>query len=178
MNKRRWWNGGCVTPVFLAAVAVSRAQTFTTLVNFNVTNGANPTHVSLVQGTDGNFYGTTYYGGAYNYGTIFGMSPDGRLTTLHSFQQSDGAYPIAGVIQGADGTFYGTTYQGGTNGSGNIFAFMPGGALTILHTFTGSDGAYPFGGLVQAANGVFYGTTSNGGAYGFGTVYKLSLIHI
>src|ERR1700724_53468 len=99
-----------------ALVATLSAQTFTTLANFNVTNGANPTHSGLVQATNGKFYGTTFYGGASNYGTIFSMTPSGKLTTIYSFQMTDGAV-------------YGTTSQGGLNGVGTVFAIIPGGTL-------------------------------------------------
>ena len=71
----------------------------------------------LVQGTDGNFYGTTVHGGTGNYGTVFKITPSGTLTTLHSFDFNDGSGPIAPLIQGGDGNFYGTTYVGGTEQS-------------------------------------------------------------
>jgi uncharacterized repeat protein (TIGR03803 family) len=82
----------------------------------------------LVQGSDGNYYGTTYGGGASNLGTIFQMTPDGRLTTLYSFKGgSEGATPIGGLLQSAgDGNFYGMTSAGGTHNLGTIFRFpMP-----------------------------------------------------
>lgn len=83
---------------------------------------------SLVEGTDGNFYGTNYGGGAFNYGTAFKITPEGRLTTLHSFSLSDGAIPYAGLVQGSDGAFYGTTSSGGdpTCSCGTIFSLSTG----------------------------------------------------
>jgi uncharacterized repeat protein (TIGR03803 family) len=80
--------------LFLATVAASQAQTFTTLVNFNSVNGAYPQHVALIQGTDGNIWGTTGGGGAGSLGTIFKMTPAGVLTTMHSFSGTDGATPF------------------------------------------------------------------------------------
>ena len=69
-------------------------------------------YAGLVQGTDGNFYGTTSEGGANGYGTVFKITPSGTLTTLHSFDVTDGAYPYAGLVQATDGNFYGTTSRG------------------------------------------------------------------
>src|SRR5438876_7871698 len=99
----------------------------TTLYHFvaQPLDGAEPSAGGLIQGSDGNFYGTTYQGGENNLGTVFKMDSSGAapiVTTLHSFAgQSDGSLPFAGVIQGDDGNFYGTTYLGGTNNLGSIF---------------------------------------------------------
>jgi uncharacterized repeat protein (TIGR03803 family) len=73
---------------------------------------------ALSLGSDGNFYGTTYYGGTSNQGTVFKITPSGVLTTLHSFHGWDGRYPIGGVSQASDGAFYGTTTSGGSGGQG------------------------------------------------------------
>ena len=99
----------------------------------NCADGAQP-GAGLVQATDGNFYGTTPFGGASNNccGTIFKITPQGTLTTLHSFDQSDGANPDAGLIQATDGNFYGTTYGGGTNDNccGTVFKLSVGIVLS------------------------------------------------
>ena len=87
-----------------------------------------------VQGTDGNLYGTTYVGGANDQGTIFKLSTSGTLTTLHSFDGTDGAEPLAGVVQGGNGAFYGTTYMGGSKGKGTVFKITPSGTFTFLHS--------------------------------------------
>jgi len=160
----------------------------TTLYNFcsvggsYCTDGANP-YAGLVQATDGNFYGTTFDGGANNTidcggtcGTAFQLTPGGALTTLYSFCSlancADGNAPYAGLIQGADGNFYGTTVSGGaTSGNGTAYVITPGGVLTTLYSFcSGSCGDNPEAGLMQGTDGSFYGTTS----YGGGTVFKLS----
>src|SRR5579862_10019393 len=83
------------------------AQKLTTLDSFAGRDGAQP-YAGLVQGSDGNFYGTTYYGGANDQGTVFKITPSGTLTTLYNFGGSDGALPYAGLVQGSDGNFYGT----------------------------------------------------------------------
>jgi uncharacterized repeat protein (TIGR03803 family) len=174
MKKSSPWKMVCIVFVYCAATAItSPAQTFTTLVSFEGTNGANPAS-SLIQASDGNFYGTTEAGGTYSDGTVFKITPGGTLARLHSFHGTDGATPDAGLVQGSDGNFYGTTSGGGANGYGTVFKITPGGALATVHTFDYTDGSGPTGSLIQATNGNFYGTTSGGGAYGDGTVFKIT----
>jgi uncharacterized repeat protein (TIGR03803 family) len=93
-------------------------------------DGAEPAGV-LVQGSDGNFYGTTFHGGTTynNGGTVFSITPTGTLRTLHSFCSQngcpDGDMPYGGVIQDTDGNFYGTTSNGGL-GAGTAFSLSVG----------------------------------------------------
>ncbi len=153
------------------------AQTFKTLFTFDATDGfgAQP----LVQATDGDFYGTTEFGGANDTcmeegratlcGTVFRITSRGRLTTLHSFDGTDGFLPIGALVQATDGRFYGTTFAGGSysscmlayeiNGCGTVFRMTAGGTLSMLHSFGSGDGGLPNGGLVQATDEYFYGTT-------------------
>ena len=155
----------------------------TTLYNFcsqgggDCTDGREPVG-GLVQGIDGNFYGTTLLGGANSCagagcGTVFRITLGGTLTTLHSFDGTDGEYPYAGLVQGTDGNFYGTTQSGGAHGYGTAFKTTPGATLTTLHSFDGTDGECPYAGLVQGTDGNFYGTTQSGGAHGYGTVFNI-----
>jgi uncharacterized repeat protein (TIGR03803 family) len=156
----------------------------TTLWSFTGGNtGAYPT-AGLVQGRDGNFYGTTS-GGTPSLSTVFQISATGALTTLYAFTGgNDGSYPQAGLVKGSDGYFYGTTRYGGTNRTGSVFRIGTDGALTNLYFFTGAnDGANPLAGLVQGSDGYFYGTTESGGTtnfnidsenFGNGTVFKIS----
>ncbi len=142
------------------------------------TDGSSP-QAGLIQATDGNFYGTTYDGGANGSGTVFKITPKGTRTTLHSFCSqtgcTDGYYPWAGLIQATDGNFYGTTSEGGgATSAGTVFMITPAGTLTTLHSFDGTDGGQPYSGLVQGTDGNFYGTTSTD-AGGNGTVFKLSM---
>jgi uncharacterized repeat protein (TIGR03803 family) len=163
--------------------------TLTTLYTFcsqrNCTDGETPEYGSLVQGRDGNLYGTTLNGGAFGYGTVFKITPSGVLTVLYSFcyqAQSgcpDGANPSSGLVQGTDGNFYGTTRSGGVIGGviyddGTVFKVSPQGSLTTLHTFDYDDGYAPWAGLLQASDGNFYGTTWYGGANGEGTIFKIT----
>ena len=161
--------------MFCAATVIASPAQLTTLTSFTGTNGADP-QSSLVRGTDGNFYGTTYEGGASGFGTVFKITPSGTLTSLHSFQGpfSDGASPQARLIQSTDGNFYGTTAAGGSIGLGTVFKITPSGTLTILHSFSGSDGGLPLSELVRGSDGNFYGTTSQVGANGLGTVFKIT----
>jgi uncharacterized repeat protein (TIGR03803 family) len=178
---------------------ITPSGTLTTLFTFNgLGNSAASPAAGLVQGTDGNFYGTTEYGGGNvcsgGCGTVFKITPSGTLTTLHSFDKSDGGNPVAGLVQGTDGNLYGTTEYGGArscvNGSGidigcgTIFKITPSGTLTTLHSFDNTDGSVPMGSLVQGTDGNFYGTTEQGGANGAcsdgsvgsgcGTVFKIT----
>ncbi|HUI44248.1 MAG TPA: choice-of-anchor tandem repeat GloVer-containing protein [Terriglobia bacterium] len=113
---------------------ITPSGTLTTVYSFcsqsGCTDGELP-EAALVQATDGNFYGTTYDGGANGYGTVFKTTPTGALTTLYSFcSQSncaDGDYPFAALVQATDGSFYGTTYGGGANGEyGTVFSVSVG----------------------------------------------------
>ncbi len=163
----------------LAMAIASHAQTFTTLASFDGANGKAPD--PLVQGTDGNFYGTTIIGASGN-GTVFNVSAAGALTTIYTFcSQSgcgDGSNLEVALVQATNGNFYGTTYAGGANNSGSIFKVTPAGVLTTLYSFCALpsciDGNSPSAGLVQAVNGNFYGTTTNGGAYNSGTVFEIT----
>jgi uncharacterized repeat protein (TIGR03803 family) len=186
----------CIILVFCAASAIaSSAQTLTTLANFDGANGSNPYSGSLIQGTNGNFYGTTAGGGANNdpvcasddglvgCGTVFEITPEGTLTTLYSFcaqkNCTDGDGPFAGLLQATNGNFYGTTVYGGANGSGTVFEITLGGKLTTLYSFcvqtSCADGSFPIAGLVQGTDGSFYGTTILGGASNVGTVFEITL---
>ena len=156
-------------------------SSFITLASFNGTDGAYPT-AGLVQATNGNLYGTTSTGGAYGGGTVFKITPSGKLTTLYSFCAksgcTDGGYPALGLVQANNGDLYGATSGGGANNGGTVFKITPGGTLTTLYSFCSrsgcTDGIDPLAGLVQATNGDLYGTTLYGGASNDGTVFKIT----
>jgi uncharacterized repeat protein (TIGR03803 family) len=163
--------------------AITPAGALTTLHSFtgSGTDGSGPT-APMILGTDGNFYGTTAYGGTRGYGTVFRMTPQGVWTNLHSFDWAggDGNVPWSALVLGTDGNFYGTTYGGGTYGYGTVFLITPDGALTTLYSFTnGEDGGYPYAALVQGVNGNFYGTshgwsTMVAGTSSIGTVFEIT----
>jgi uncharacterized repeat protein (TIGR03803 family) len=156
--------------------------TMTTLYSFgfNGTNGDSP-YAGLVQASDGSFYGSTYEGGTNGCGTLFRLTTNGTLTTVHLFTgANDGANPYAGLILASDGAFYGTTSAGGASGLGTIFTLTTNGAFSTILSFGNTNGANPQAALIQSADGSFYGTTAHGGAYtnqfgvGYGTVFKLT----
>jgi uncharacterized repeat protein (TIGR03803 family) len=144
----------------------------TTLHSFNWNDGAGP-EVPLIQGIDGNFYGTTVAGGGL--GTIFKITPSGTFTNLLYLVANDGGEPSA-LVQGSDGNFYGTTSSGGPNKCfcGTVFRMTPQGSLTTIHAFHYGEGGFPWAALVQAANGWLYGSTAFGPDNG-GSLFRISL---
>src|ERR1700675_318852 len=154
----------------------------TVLYSFTGTgaDGATP-YAGLVRDAQGNLYGTTSSGGAYNHGTVFKLDVNGNETVLHTFTGADGATPYAGLVRDAQGNLYGTTSNGGAYNHGTVFTLDVNGNETVLHSFTGTggDGAYVYAGLVRDAQGNLYGTTYFGGdlsqcsGSGCGTVFKL-----
>jgi uncharacterized repeat protein (TIGR03803 family) len=138
-------------------------------------DGAEP-YSGLVQGKDGNLYGTAILGGADNNGTVFRITTNNAFTPLYAFTRGhDGGIPYAGLVQASDGNFYGTTIEGGTNGDGTVFRITTNGIFTPLWSFTGgSDGTEPYAGLVQASDGNLYGTTEAGGTNGDGTIFRIT----
>ena len=130
----------------------------------------------LLQVADGSFYGTTYWGGTNNSGSVFHLTTDTVIHTVWSFGSgSDGSYPVTNLILGSDGNLYGTTGSGGTSGYGTFFRLTLDGTETVLWNFgIGPDGSEP-GNLVDGGDGFLYGTTSFGGSGGYGTVFKITL---
>jgi uncharacterized repeat protein (TIGR03803 family) len=180
------------------------AWTETVLVDFNRTNGQNPSG-NLVADSDGNLYGTTSYGGKFDQGTVFKLSPPAagktawKQTVLFSFKGINGAQPYAGLLLDAAGNLYGTTAGGGpdfgignayANGSGTVFQLAPPATgqadwtETVLFSFAVTNavgqhvyGQDPFGSLIADTAGNLYGTTSIGGTGGGnygGTVFRLA----
>jgi uncharacterized repeat protein (TIGR03803 family) len=157
-------------------------------LNFTPPNGQQPLAPVVLSGNT--LYGTTWYGGSVNHGTVFSVTTNGASSSiLHSFSTPsftpnasnyDGLFPSAKLICPA-GTLYGTTEQGGTNGGGTVFSVVTNqsGSFSILHYFsapvngTNRDGAYSFAGLVLSGTNL-YGTTYGGGTYGYGTIFAVS----
>jgi len=171
--------GGANYPGFGTVYKITPAGTLTVLHSFDGGDGEK-SYAGLVQGTDGELYGTTSFGGANaNYsGTVFKISLSGMLTTMHSFDGPDGSGADAALILATDGNFYGTTSGVGYNNLGTVFKITPGGAITVLHSFEGTDGELSYASLIEGSNGDLYGTTEFGASSacneGCGTIFRLS----
>lgn len=164
--------------------AHAQTRTLTQLCSFpsNVSGVSQPG--SLIQGKDGNLYGSDQRGGLHGSGSVFQVQPgvSNAYTNLYSFGGRDphdvtrgGDYP-SDLTLGSDGNFYGATFEGGPDDLGTIFKITPAGTLTTLYRFGSnpSDGARPSGKLLLGSDGYFYGTTSGGGAHGGGTIFKMA----
>jgi len=189
MNARALKSFAISLSLCIAVANLSAQSTVTTLHSFAGQPARGNFPGGLVQGNDGNFFGTTYAEGTNQEGTIFRMSPSGVYTNLHTFGSSspnDGAYPNAGLTLGSDGNFYGTTENGGINpggyGYGTVYRISPSGDYSTIINFdmTNGEGYSPYAGLVQGSDGIFYGTTlqselfSNGVALYGGMVFSVS----
>jgi uncharacterized repeat protein (TIGR03803 family) len=174
--------------ILLFSAVFSPAQTFTTLATLDTTTGTNPLS-GLVQGFDGNFYGTAYEGGANLWGTFFQVTPSGTLTPLYSFCPDYnqkyfcplGGWPQGAIALGTDGYFYGVSeggFFGGQAGDGTAYKISSAGSMTVLHQFcqsTCTDGSYPTQGLTMSSSGEFYGLSNapeNSTAF-YGQVFKI-----
>jgi len=152
-------------------------------LQFGCPDGSQP-YSSPVLAMDGNFYGTTYGGGAHGVGTMYRITPQGVLTTLYSFDPSVDSvfFPTAPLVQAANGNFYSVVSQGGANNDGAVFGITPSGNFTVLHNFDGTDGYLPVG-LMQATDGNFYGTTVgvdnqiNGSIFQMTPAGNLTMLH-
>jgi uncharacterized repeat protein (TIGR03803 family) len=175
-----WKTAWLIFMLWAATGIASQAQTFTNLVTFDITNGAYP-YGALVQGLDGNMYGITAEGGRQRCsggcGTIFNVTPEGTLTTVHSFVGTDGAYPVAGLVMAATGSFYGSTYGNSPQVSGTepsyFFELTPEGTLTNLRAGLSTEP------LVQdTIDGNFYGTSVlEGAVFKMTPAGSLSYVH-
>jgi uncharacterized repeat protein (TIGR03803 family) len=172
---------------------ISPTGKFESLYSFcsqnNCPDGADPS-TALIQGANGNFYGTTYDGGAVNCryfddtfgcGTVFEITPAGKLATLFSFGTVAGLLQFP-VVQANNGNLYGTSLNGGAGlcryGCGTVYEITPTGKFSRIYSFCTQadcpDGAYPLAGLIQATDGSFYGSTSTAGTGGSGTLFSIT----
>jgi uncharacterized repeat protein (TIGR03803 family) len=167
-------------------VGAASPDKFKALHVFSGADGSTP-YSPLLLAADGKLYGTTNGGGAdptctagyvRGCGTVFEMTPSGKLQVLHSFAHDgqDATNPIGPLAQAPDGTIYGTSMGGGSADQGTIFAIAPDGTESVVQTFdcTSTGACHPYGGLMIASDGNLYGTTVNGGGNNFGTVFRWS----
>ena len=148
----------------------------TTLHHFTGPDGAYP-WAAVIADAAGNLYGTTKNGGSTSFGTVFKLDAANNYahTTLHTFDVSEGLYPVAPLLIDAAGNLYGTTAGNGNNYYGTVFKLDAANnyAHTSLHTFDGFDGAGPYAGVIADSAGNLYGTTVRGTSAGGGTIFQL-----
>jgi uncharacterized repeat protein (TIGR03803 family) len=151
---------------------------YTVRYNFLAAGGDGSAPNSLIQGGDGWLYGTTFYGGSNDAGTVFRLNPSGQgYSQLYAFSTNafDGQTP-EGIVQGRDGRLYGTTQSGGDGNLGTVFQINPNGTgYAVIYSFVGADGEGPLAPPIQGLDGALYGTLSAGGTNGAGTVFRLAL---
>lgn len=154
---------------------VTSTGSITVLHNFDPDAEGYFVSSSLIQGTDGNFYGTLVNGGINGGGSVFKFTPAGSITILHSFSGPDGNSPFGGVVEASNGTFYGTTDGGGANSIGTIYSITSAGAFNMLYQFAGPDASAPIASLLQGSDGKLYGNSSGGGANGDGAFFSYTI---
>lgn len=180
MGRTRTYAFSAILILIFGAAPIAHAQTFSVLATFGTTSVAplNPGSPGVIaQGRDGNLYSTTSNGGTYGFGTVFKISPSGKLEVLYNFDGTHGQAPLGGLTLGTDGNFYGTTWYGGAYGSGTIFKITPSGKLTVLYSFvefSSDSGFQPSAPPIEGKDGNWYGTAEYGGNNGAGTVYKFT----
>lgn len=159
-------------PPFGTVFRITPNGDFTVLHTFANQSDAGYPHAPPVQGLDGNFYGTTGFGGPLTFGTVYRMTPSGLLTTIYQFDSVHGASPTAPLVQASNGNFYGVTMAGGTHDHGTVFRITPHGKLKVLYNFDETHGAEPFAPLIEGSDGLLYGTTIDSGQHGL--IYKIA----
>jgi uncharacterized repeat protein (TIGR03803 family) len=164
---------------------LNKTGKLTLLHTFTGTPDGQQPHGGVIRDAAGNLYGTTSFGGAHGWGTVFKLDNTGKETVLYSFTEgADGGRTRGGsLVRDPAGNLYGTTFSGGSGscqavfygaGCGVVFKLNQAGKETVLHSFTGADGAQPRAGLLRDKAGNLYGTTTKGGASGNGVVFKIA----
>jgi uncharacterized repeat protein (TIGR03803 family) len=161
--------------------SITTAGEIVVLHKFTEYGGGATPWANVVEGADGNFYGTTAAGGINQAGMVYRITPQGQFTKLHFFRALvDGQEPLSGLTLGTDGKFYGTTWANGNVSGcaplcGTVYQITADGEFTNLHSFDGSDGSGLQMPVAQHTNGKFYGAASFGGANNWGTGYSLDM---
>jgi uncharacterized repeat protein (TIGR03803 family) len=177
------WMAPCLVVFACALPAAAQTVTDTILYTFSAASASTSPNEPLIQGGDGNLYGTTQGGGGADHGSVWKMSTSGVLTTLYLFTgEADGANPVTPLYEGGDGNFYGTTSGNGGSSiasGGTVFQISPAGGVPVnlYNFFTSSpsvSGEDPATGLVEGADGLYYGATIQGGADSAGTMFTVS----
>jgi uncharacterized repeat protein (TIGR03803 family) len=151
--------------------------TYSNIYSFDGAHGGHSYYGYLIQGTDGKLYGTTFDGGANNYGVVFSYDLTSNVySDLHDFELNYGATPYSGVMQATNGILYGMTNSGGTNNQGVIFSYdITTNQYSVLQNFDGTNGANPYGTLTQSSTGKLFGTTYVGGTNSNGVAFSYDI---
>jgi uncharacterized repeat protein (TIGR03803 family) len=161
-----------------SVIKITSAGVVTVMYSFDFTHGSHP-NGPLVQGTNGNYYGTTSGGGTLDGGVVFKLTSANVLTVLYSFNAKpgsvDGNLVDAGLFQATDGKFYGVTDAGGTNGFGIVYKITSGGVYSVLYNLVKATGSVPETTLRQHTNGKLYGAANSGGASGLGALFSFDV---
>jgi len=147
--------------------------TETVIYNFtNGTDGGTP-EAGLIEGNDGNLYGTNTTGGSGS-GVLFSLTLAGAITPLHAFAAATDGSNAGALIEDSAGDFFGAANLGGASNLGTVFEYTHTGTFVLIHTFTGStgDGSRPNSQLLQASDGLIYGNTVRGGASNAGSLFR------
>lgn len=159
-------------------IKFTAAGVITVLYSFDFTHGSQP-NCPLVQGSDGNFYGTTTGGGSLDGGVVFKLTPTKVLTVLYNFDAKpasvDGKFPDAGLVLATNGSFYGVTDAGGTNGQGILYKITTAGIYSVLYNFVQTTGSVPQTSLRQHTSGKFYGQANSGGVNSLGVLFSFDV---
>jgi uncharacterized repeat protein (TIGR03803 family) len=168
------------SPVGLTAERTAARPAYKLLYSFEGGSRDGDWPVAGLVKVSGTLYGTTRFGGANGYGTLFSITQSGTEKVLHSFKSCpDGSFPVGGLLN-VKGTLYGTTVEGGANcgtygGFGTVFSITQSGTEKVLYSFKNDpDGVYPEADLLNV-NGTLYGTASQGGEYHKGTVFSITI---
>jgi serine protease len=165
---------GDSTTSFGTIFSIGPDGTFNPLYSFTGrSDGGNP-QGTLVEGSDGLYYGTAYGGGSQGQGVIFTVDSAGDYNVIHNFDFANGAGPDGGLALASDGNFYGMTAWGGAHNDGMIYRLKPDQTFSNLFSFNGTNGLNPSDDLVQGLDGKLYGRAYYGGVYGDGTVFSLT----
>lgn len=166
------FNAGFDTGLKGKIYRVTPSGILSTVYDFSNGSGRSPVG-RMAEDDHGNFYGTTFFGGTYNYGTIFRVEPSGMTSTLINFNHSNGRYPIGVLTRDSEDSFVGVTQWGGPFDKGTVFRLKANGDFSMLATFIGINGYEPTG-IIQGSDGSFYGMTRRGGSSDLGTVFRMS----
>jgi uncharacterized repeat protein (TIGR03803 family) len=170
-----------------SAAAASETLLYSFCALTSCVDGNQPYGTPVADSTGDHLYGTTYYGGANNYGAVYELTKSGGAWTesvIYSFtgpSNNDGANPFAGLIFDKNGNLYGTTFYGGASNQGTVFELTKSGSTwteTVLHVFSdinGDDGTNPYSALIFDAAGNLYGAARTGGKDGYGIVFQLKV---